>query len=29
MNYTITKNPAFNSIEITFDGKPAEAVRDA
>lgn len=29
MNYTITANPAFNSLEITFDGKPAQEVRDA
>ena len=29
MNYTITANPAFNSIEISFDGKPAQEVRDA
>ena len=29
MEYTITRNEAFNSLEITFDGKPAEAVRDA
>ena len=29
MNYTIAINPAFNSLEIAFDGKPAEAVRDA
>ena len=28
-NYTIKTNPAFNSVEISFDGKPAEAVRDA
>ena len=29
MSYTIAKNPAFNSLEITFDGKPAQEVRDA
>lgn len=29
MTYTITNNPQFNSIEIAFDGKPSEAVRDA
>ena len=29
MNYTITNNTKFNSLEITFDGKPSEAVRDA
>lgn len=29
MNYTITANPAFNSLEIAFDGKPAQEVRDA
>lgn len=29
MNYTITPNAAYNSLEISFDGKPAEAVRDA
>lgn len=29
MNYTITRNEAFNSLEISFDGKPSEAVRDA
>lgn len=29
MNYTITANPAFNSLEITFDGKPAQEVREA
>lgn len=28
-NYTITNNAKYNSIEITFDGKPSEAVRDA
>lgn len=27
--YTITNNTSFNSIEIKFDGKPSEAVRDA
>lgn len=29
MTYTITQNPAHNSLEITFDGKPAQAVREA
>lgn len=29
MTYTISHNPEFNSLEITFDGKPAQAVRDA
>ena len=29
MTYTITKNEQFNSIEINFDGKPCEAIRDA
>ena len=29
MTYTITTNPNFNSIEITFDGKPSEAIRNA
>ena len=29
MTYTITENPAFNSLEISFDGKPAQEVRDA
>lgn len=29
MNYTITNNPDYNSIEIAFDGKPSEAVREA
>lgn len=28
-NYTITKNNKFNSIEIAFNGKPSEAVRNA
>lgn len=27
--YTITKNEQFNSIEIFFNGKPSEAIRDA
>jgi len=27
--YTITKNPQFNSLEISFDGKPAEEIREA
>lgn len=29
MNYTITTNTTYNSTEISFDGKPSEAVRDA
>lgn len=29
MNYTITKNTRFGSIEITFEGKPSEAVRQS
>lgn len=29
MTYTMTKNADFGSLEITFDGKPAQAVRDA
>ena len=29
MTYTITTNPAFNSLEIAFDGKPAEEIREA
>lgn len=29
MTYTITNNPTYNSTEITFDGKPCEAVRNA
>lgn len=29
MNYTITPNAAYNSLEISFDGKPSEAARDA
>ena len=29
MTYTITNNPDFNSIEIAFEGKPSEAVREA
>lgn len=29
MTYTITTNPDFNSIEIAFDGKPSEAIREA
>lgn len=28
MTYEITRNEQFNSYEITFDGKPSEAVRD-
>lgn len=29
MNYTITKNPDYNSVEVSFNGKPSEEVRDA
>ena len=29
MTYTITTNPEFNSIEVLFDGKPSEEVRNA
>lgn len=29
MNYTITNNSQYNSIEISFDGKPSADVRDA
>ncbi len=29
MTHTITKNTAYNSIEIFFNGKPSEAVRNA
>ena len=29
MTYTITKNPTFGSVEISFSEKPAAAVRDA
>mgnify|MGYP007037213481 CR=1 FL=1 len=29
MQYTITKNAEYGSLEIKFDGKPSEAVRDA
>ena len=29
MEYTLTKNADFGSLEITFDGKPAQAIRDA
>lgn len=29
MTYTLARNPEFNSVEITFDGKPVEAVRNA
>lgn len=29
MTYNINTNPAFNSVEITFDGKPCEAIRTA
>lgn len=29
MTYTLNTNPDFNSIEITFDGKPSEAIRTA
>lgn len=29
MNATITKNEQYNSVEVSFDGKPSEAIRDA
>ena len=29
MNYTITNNEQFNSLEIMFDGKPSEEIRTA
>ena len=29
MTYAITRNNQFNSIEISFDGKPSEAIRSA
>ena len=29
MEYTITKNEQFNSVEVVFNGKPSEAVRAA
>ena len=29
MTYTITNNTQFNSIEISFDGKPSETIRTA
>lgn len=29
MSYTITPNTQYNSLEITFDGKPEQAIRDA
>ncbi len=29
MTYTMTKNEQFGSIEILFDGKPSDAIRDA
>ena len=29
MTYTISRNDQFNSLEIAFDGKPCEAIRDA
>ena len=29
MTYTIAKNEQFGSIEISFEGKPAQAIRDA
>lgn len=29
MTYTITNNAQFNSLEITFDGKPSEEIRNA
>lgn len=27
--YTIKENPEFNSLEISFDGKPSDTIRDA
>ena len=29
MEYNITKNPAFGSIEITFNSEPSDSIRDA
>lgn len=29
MNYTITNNEQFNSLEVMFDGKPSEEIRTA
>ena len=29
MTYTITNNPTYNSIEILFDGKPTEEIRNS
>ena len=29
MTYTMTKNAEFGSLEIMFDGKPVQAIRDA
>ena len=29
MTYTITANPAFNSLEIAFESKPSEQIREA
>ena len=29
MEYTISRNDAFKSVEVTFEGKPSEAVREA
>lgn len=29
MGYTLTHNAQFGSLEITFDGKPEQAIRDA
>lgn len=29
MTYTITTNPEFNSVEVIFDGKPCEEIRNA
>lgn len=29
MSYTISKNQQFNSLEITFDSKPADTIREA
>ena len=29
MTYTMTRNPQFDSLEISFEGKPSEAIREA
>lgn len=28
MDYTLTKNANFGSLEVTFDGKPAQIIRE-